>query len=122
MRPGTLRPISLLRLSLLRFVGSKFPGNSPMDMRIPPLKLKILLESNPLKSRILVRRFAVHPSPRVRSLGKPPAGFSSRSRLRERLRRRSCQAHLWLHLTAASLYPSSAGLIPLEKRIIYQWI
>ena len=25
-----------------------------MDMRIPPLKLKILLESNPLKSRILV--------------------------------------------------------------------
>ena len=27
-----------------------------MDMRIPPLKIKILLESNPLKSRILVRR------------------------------------------------------------------
>ena len=30
-----------------------------MDMRIPPLKLKILLESNPLKSRILVERLAV---------------------------------------------------------------
>ena len=30
-----------------------------MDMRIPPLKLKILPESNPLKSRILVRRLAV---------------------------------------------------------------
>ena len=30
-----------------------------MDMRIPPLKSKILLESNPLKSRILVRRLAV---------------------------------------------------------------
>ena len=31
-----------------------------MDMRIPPLKTKILLESNPLKSRILVleRRLA----------------------------------------------------------------
>ena len=29
-----------------------------MDMRIPPLKIKILLESNPLKSRILVRRLA----------------------------------------------------------------
>ena len=31
-----------------------------MDMRIPPLKIKILLESNPLKPRILVRRLAVH--------------------------------------------------------------
>ena len=30
-----------------------------MDMRIPPVKLKILLESNPLKSRILVRGLAV---------------------------------------------------------------
>ena len=30
-----------------------------MDMRIPPLKIKILLESNPLKSRILVQRLAV---------------------------------------------------------------
>ena len=36
----------------------KLPGKSPMDMRIPPLKLKILLESSPLKSRILVRRSA----------------------------------------------------------------
>ena len=31
----------------------------PMDMNIPPLKLKILLESNPLKSIILVRTLAV---------------------------------------------------------------
>ena len=30
-----------------------------MDIRIPPLKTKIMLESNPLKSRILVRRLAV---------------------------------------------------------------
>ena len=30
-----------------------------MDMKIPPLKLKIMLESNPLKSRILVWRAAV---------------------------------------------------------------
>ena len=30
-----------------------------MDMRIPPLKITILLESNPLKSRISVRRLAV---------------------------------------------------------------
>ena len=30
-----------------------------MDLRIPPLEIKIMLESNPLKSRILVRRLAV---------------------------------------------------------------
>ena len=30
-----------------------------MDLRIPALKLKIVLASNPLKSRILVRRLAV---------------------------------------------------------------
>ena len=37
----------------------KYSGKFPMDIRIPPLKIKILLESNPLKSRILVRRLAV---------------------------------------------------------------
>ena len=37
----------------------KLSGRFPMDLRIPPLKLKILLESSPLKSRILVRRLAV---------------------------------------------------------------
>ena len=31
-----------------------------MDLRIPPLKLKIMLESNPLKSRILVLKMAVY--------------------------------------------------------------
>ena len=31
-------------------------------MIIPPLNIKILLESNPLKSRILVRRLAVNKS------------------------------------------------------------
>ena len=30
-----------------------------MDMRIPPLRIKILLEPNPLKSSILVWRLAV---------------------------------------------------------------
>ena len=29
-----------------------------MDMRIPPLMIKVILESNPLKSRILGRRLA----------------------------------------------------------------
>ena len=30
-----------------------------MDMRIPPLEIEILLEANPLKAIILVRRLAV---------------------------------------------------------------
>ena len=34
-------------------------GTDRMDMRIPPLNIGILLESNPLKSRSLVRRLAV---------------------------------------------------------------
>ena len=34
-----------------------------MDMRIPPFEIKILLESNPLKSRILVRVLAVGERP-----------------------------------------------------------
>ena len=32
-----------------------------MDIRMPPLDFKILLESSPPKSRILVRRLAVFP-------------------------------------------------------------
>ena len=44
---------------LLRLVGSNFPGINPMGMEIPPLKLKIMLESNPPKSRLLVQRLAV---------------------------------------------------------------
>ena len=34
-------------------------GSSPMDPGIPPLEIKILLESNPLKSRFLVRELSV---------------------------------------------------------------
>ena len=37
----------------------KHSGRSPMHMRSPPLKIKIMLESNPLKSWMLVRRLAV---------------------------------------------------------------
>ena len=36
-------------------------GKFPVDMRVPPLEIKILLESKPLKFRILVRRLAVPP-------------------------------------------------------------
>ena len=42
-----------------RFVDSNSSGFHPMDLRIPPLTIKILLESNPRISRILVRRLAV---------------------------------------------------------------
>ena len=37
----------------------KLSGESPMGLGIPPPKTNILLESNHLKSRILVRRLAV---------------------------------------------------------------
>ena len=37
----------------------KSSGEFPMGLGIPPFMIKILLESNPLKSRILVRRLAV---------------------------------------------------------------
>ena len=40
----------------------KNTGKSPMDSRIPPLEVEILLGSDPLKSRILVRRLAVNRS------------------------------------------------------------
>ena len=61
-----VRPTSRLRLSLLRFVDSNLPGSSyglPMDMRIPALINHIMLESNPLKYRILVKRLAVVAAP-----------------------------------------------------------
>ena len=46
-----------------RFVPAKIarlktPGEFPADMRIPALEIKILTESNPLTSRISVRRLA----------------------------------------------------------------
>ena len=34
-------------------------GKFPMDMRIPPLEIQVMLEPNPLRSRVLVRRLAV---------------------------------------------------------------
>ena len=51
---GRARPVSLLRLSLLRLPDSKllFSGEFPTALGSPPLKINIVLESNPLKSRI----------------------------------------------------------------------
>ena len=51
-----IRQISLLRLSPLRLVDSRFPENS-MDMIIPPLQLRFC--SSQLKHSILVRRLTV---------------------------------------------------------------
>ena len=47
---ATSRPAGLLR-SVLMISMFKSSGKSPTDMRSKPLKIKILLESNPLKSR-----------------------------------------------------------------------
>ena len=58
MSGPALRPISLLRSSLLRFADSDFPGNHT-GLGVPPRNIKIMLESNPLKSRVLVRRLEV---------------------------------------------------------------
>ena len=53
-----LRPISPLRISLLRFL-DKISEKFPTGLGVPPLKIKTMLELNPLKSRILVQRLAV---------------------------------------------------------------
>ena len=89
--PGKIIPAKIRRLK----VSGKFPT---LDMRIPPLKHKIMPESSPLKSRILVRRLAVRLGPssmcffreslshspsqgRLR-LGPPPNNNKRRVRLR----------------------------------------
>ena len=51
--PTKIIPTKIARLRL--------SWKSPMDMRIPPVIIKIMLESNPLKSIMLVRILAVSP-------------------------------------------------------------
>ena len=51
--------IHILKIIPTKIRRLKTSGIFPMDMRIPPLKLEILLGSNPPKSRIVVRRLAV---------------------------------------------------------------
>ena len=46
-------------------------GEFPVGLGIPPLQLKILFESNPLKSRILVRRLAIEQPARLDMVGLP---------------------------------------------------
>ena len=50
-------PTKLIPAKIRRF---KISGRFPMGLGIPPLNIKILLESKPLISRILVRRLAVY--------------------------------------------------------------
>ena len=58
--------VSILRVSLLRVLESNFPGD-PLskfrDMRIPLLRIKSLLESNPLKPELLVGGLGVIMTP-----------------------------------------------------------
>ena len=49
--PAKIVPTKIVRL--------KLSGKLPVDVRIPPRKIQIPLESNPSKSRISVRRLAV---------------------------------------------------------------
>ena len=42
-----------------KIAGLKLSRESPMGLGTPPLGIKILFESNPLKPRILARRLAV---------------------------------------------------------------
>ena len=43
--PTSLRPISVLTLSLLRLLDSNFPGNPLWTMRIPPPRVNIILRN-----------------------------------------------------------------------------
>ena len=49
--PTNIVPTNIARL--------KLSGKSPMDMRTPPLKINMVLESNPRKSTMLVGRLGV---------------------------------------------------------------
>ena len=50
-------PTNIIPTKIARF---KLSGKFPMGLGMPPLKIKIMLESNPLKSIMLVRRLAVN--------------------------------------------------------------
>ena len=54
--PTTFIPAKVRRL--------RISGRLPIDTRIPTLRIKIMPESNPLRSRVSVRRWAAaHPKP-----------------------------------------------------------
>ena len=60
---GGLRPISLLRLSQIpKICGLKLSGELSMGQGIPPLELKILLESKPSEIKKLSTEMGRTPS------------------------------------------------------------
>ena len=65
---GEILPAKIIPTKIIptKLCGLKLSGEFPMDIRIPPLKIKILLESNLPKSRILVGRLAVRCAVRAR--------------------------------------------------------
>ena len=115
------RPISLLALSLLRLLESNFTGVVALDIRIPPLRIKIMFESNPLKSIMLVRGLAAMclqlrqtfaGSLRWSTVlclrtGAPPETHSGGDRGRE-----GCGVHCLLALSACCLYLSICACHP----------
>ena len=81
-----------------------------MDMRIPPLNIKILLESNPLESRILVRRLAVHARAARRGL----AG-SLQARARRRQLRYCFPPNASVHGAARWFYNPHPEVVPRSR-------
>ena len=73
---GPSTPDLPTKITPTKIAGLKLSGKFPMGLGIPPLELPILLESNPLKSRILVRRLA------VRRTGRDMSGGVGRPRRR----------------------------------------
>ena len=63
--PVVLRPMPLLRLSLLRLADSTFPGNPLVTWESHPLRLRFRLSQTLWRSRILVGRLAVCPYSRT---------------------------------------------------------
>ena len=64
LHPGLCTPNLPTKTIPTKIRRLKTSGEFPLDMRAPPLNIKILLESNPPESRILVRRLAVPPDVR----------------------------------------------------------
>ena len=58
-RKMALTPNLPAKIVLAQIARLKLSGKLPMGLGIPPLKIKILLESNALTSRILVQRLGV---------------------------------------------------------------
>ena len=89
----------------------KTSGGFPMDMRIPPFEIKIMLESSPLKFRILVRRLAVE----IREHFCKLSVFSVERNIRHRFRKLSLsfvkQARRIVHYE----YMASANMTPVLR-------